>query len=301
VQATQHINAGVLNVGYADLGPKDGPVVFLLHGFPYDIQAYADVTPLLVDAGCRVIVPYLRGFGSTRFIEANTPRSGEQAALGADLLALMDALHIQKAVLAGYDWGGRAACVVAALWPERCQGLVSCNSYNIQNIARALEPAAPAREHLLWYQYYFHNERGRAGLETNRKALTHLLWQQWSPTWAFTEEQFARTAPAFDNPDFVDVVIHSYRHRYGLVAGDPAFADIEQRLAAQPPICVPSITFDGADDGVNPANPASAQALQFAGPRDHRVVAGAGHNVPQEVPEIFAQAVVELVMLAQKS
>jgi pimeloyl-ACP methyl ester carboxylesterase len=269
--------------------------VFLLHGFPYDIQAYADVTPLLVQAGCRVIVPYLRGFGSTRFKDFSTPRSGEQAALGADLLALMDALHIQKAVLAGYDWGGRAACVVAALWPERCQGLVSCNSYNIQNIARALEPAAPAREHLLWYQYYFHNERGRAGLEINRNALTQLLWQQWSPTWAFTAEQFARTAPSFDNLDFLDVVIHSYRHRYGLVAGDPAFAGIEQRLAEQPPICVPSITFDGADDGVNPALPAAAQALHFAGPRDHRVVEGAGHNVPQEVPEIFAKAVLELV------
>jgi pimeloyl-ACP methyl ester carboxylesterase len=295
VQVTHQINAGVLNVGYADLGPKDGPVVFLLHGFPYDIQAYADVTPLLVQAGCRVIVPYLRGFGSTRFKDASTPRSGEQAALGADLLALMDALHIQKAVLAGYDWGGRAACVVAALWPERCQGLVSCNSYNIQNIARALEPAAPAREHLLWYQYYFHNERGRAGLEINRNALTQLLWQQWSPTWSFTAEQFARTAPSFDNPDFVDVVIHSYRHRYGLVAGDPDFAGIEQRLAEQPPICVPSITFDGADDGVNPALPAAAQALHFAGPRDHRVVKGAGHNVPQEVPEIFAKAVLELV------
>lgn len=295
MQATHQIDAGVLNVGYVDLGPKDGPVVFLLHGFPYDIQAYADVTPLLVQAGCRVIVPYLRGFGSTRFKDASTLRSGEQAALGADLLALMDALQIQKAVLAGYDWGGRAACVVAALWPERCQGLVSCNSYNIQNIARALEPAAPEREHLLWYQYYFHNERGRAGLEINRNALTQLLWQQWSPTWAFTAEQFARTAPSFDNPDFVDVVIHSYRHRYGLVAGDPAFAEIEQRLAAQPPICVPSITFDGADDGVNPALPAAAQALCFSGPRDHRIVAGAGHNVPQEVPDLFAKAVLELV------
>ncbi len=295
MHATYQIDAGVLNVGYADLGPADGPVVFLLHGFPYDIQAYADVTPLLVQAGCRVIVPYLRGFGSTRFKDASTPRSGEQAALGADLLALMDALQIQKAVLAGYDWGGRAACVVAALWPERCQGLVSCNSYNIQNIARALEPAAPKREHLLWYQYYFHSERGRAGLEVNRNELTQLLWQQWSPTWSFTDEQFARTAPSLDNPDFVDVVIHSYRHRYGLVAGDPAFVDIEQRLAEQPPICVPSITFDGADDGVNPALPAVAQALYFAGPRDHRVVAGAGHNVPQEVPEIFAKAVLELV------
>ncbi|PIT74368.1 alpha/beta fold hydrolase [Limnohabitans sp. B9-3] len=301
MQATHQIDAGVLNVGYADLGPADGPVVFLLHGFPYDIQAYVDVTPLLVQAGCRVIVPYLRGFGSTRFKDASTLRSGEQAALGADLLALMDALQIQKAVLAGYDWGGRAACVVAALWPERCQGLVSCNSYNIQNIARALEPAAPEREHLLWYQYYFHNERGRSGLEMNRNALTQLLWQQWSPTWAFTADQFARTAPSFDNPDFVDVVIHSYRHRYGLVAGDPAFAEIEQRLAAQPVIRVPSITFDGADDGVNPALPAATQALYFTGPRDHRIVAGAGHNVPQEVPEVFAQAVLELITLSQRA
>jgi pimeloyl-ACP methyl ester carboxylesterase len=300
VQATHHIDAGVLNVGFADLGPKQGPVVFLLHGFPYDIHAYAEeVTPRLVQAGCRVIVPYLRGFGSTRFKDASTPRSGEQAALGADLLALMDALRIQKAVLAGYDWGGRAACVVAALWPERCQGLVSCNSYNIQNIARALEPAAPAREHLLWYQYYFHNERGRAGLDVNRKALTQLLWQQWSPTWAFTEEQFARTAPAFDNPDFVDVVVHSYRHRYGLAAGDPAFADIEQRLATQPLIGVPTITFDGADDGVNPAQAAAASALYFAGHREHRVLAGVGHNVPQEAPVLFAQAVLELAALTQ--
>jgi len=299
MQATHQIDAGVLNVGYSDEGPKDGPVVFLLHGFPYDIHAYADVTPRLVQAGCRVIVPYLRGFGPTRFKDGSTLRSGEQAALGADLLALMDALQIQKAVLAGYDWGGRAACVVAALWPERCQGLVSCNSYNIQNIARALEPATPAREHLLWYQYYFHNERGRAGLEINRKALTQLLWQQWSPTWAFTAEQFARTAPAFDNPDFVDVVVHSYRHRYGLVAGDPAFADIEQRLAAQPLIGVPTITFDGADDGVNAAQAAAASALYFAGPREHRVLAGVGHNVPQEAPVLFAQAVLELAALTQ--
>ena len=267
-----HIDAGVLNVGYVDEGPADGPVVFLMHGFPYDVHAYEEVMPLLVEAGCRVIVPYLRGFGPTRFTDASTPRSGEQAALGADLLALMDALKIPSAVLAGYDWGGRAACVVAALWPQRCQGLVSVNSYNIQNIANAMQPEPPAREHLLWYQYYFHNERGRAGLAQNCNDLTHLLWQQWSPTWSFLPEQFQQTAVAFENPDFVDVVIHSYRHRYGLVAGDPAYADIEKRLALQPQIQVPCITFDGADDGVNPSKPAQAQASCFSGPREHRVI-----------------------------
>lgn len=297
MRATHHIDAGVLNVGYADEGPADGPVVFLLHGFPYDIHAYAEVTPLLVEAGCRVIIPYLRGFGPTRFTDASTPRSGEQAALGADLLALMDALKIPSAVLAGYDWGGRAACVVAALWPKRCQGLVSVNSYNIQNIARSMQPEAPEREHLLWYQYYFHNERGRAGLALNRHDMTHLLWKQWSPTWSFLPEQFQQTAVAFENPDFVDVVIHSYRHRYGLVAGDPAYADIEKRLALQPQINVPCITLDGADDGVNPSKPAQAQASCFSGPREHRVIAGVGHNFPQEAPSFFAQAILELVRI----
>ena len=295
MQPIHHIQAGVLTVGYADEGPTDGPVVVLLHGFPYDIHAYEEVAPLLVKAGCRVIVPYLRGFGPTRFVLASTPRSGEQAALGADLVALMDALHIQKAVLAGYDWGGRAACVVAALWPERCLGLVSLNSYNIQNIATAMQPAAPVREHLLWYQYYLHSERGRAGLALKRSDFAHLLWQQWSPTWSFTPAQFQQTAPAFDNPDFVDVVIHSYRHRFGLVAGDPAYSDIQQRLSEQPAISVRSITFDGADDGVNPAKAALAEAHQFSGRRDHRVLEGAGHNLPQEKPHVFANAVLELV------
>ena len=295
MQVTHQIEAGVLNIGYVDAGPTSGPPVFLMHGFPYDIHAYEEVVPVLVKAGCRVIVPYLRGFGSTQFLNASTPRSGEQAALGADLLALMDALNIPSAVLAGYDWGGRAACVVAALWPERCQGLVSLNSYNIQNIARSMEPEPPAREHLLWYQYYFHTERGRAGLAHNRRDLTQLLWQQWSPTWSFTPAQFEQTVASFHNPDFVDVVIHSYRHRYGLVAGDPLYAEIESQLATQPRIRVPSVTFDGADDGVNPAKPAEAQASFFLGVRDHRVVAGAGHNLPQEVPLIFANAVLALV------
>jgi len=266
-----------------------------MHGFPYDIHAYSEVAPILVAAGHRVIVPYLRGFGPTRFLSDETPRSGEQAALGADLLALMDALAIPQAVLAGYDWGGRAACVVAALWPERCSGLVSFNSYNIQNIARSMLPDAPESEHMLWYQYYFHSERGRAGLEQNRRAVTHLLWKLWSPTWNFSQDTFELSAEAFDNPDFVDVVIQSYRHRFALAQGDPAYLTIEALLAAQPPITVPSITFDGADDGVRAPSQPSASAQSFTGARSHRVVPGVGHNMPQEVPAVFAAAVMELI------
>lgn len=237
----------------------------------------------------------MRGYGGTRFLSADTPRSGEQAAFGADLLALLDALKIDRAVLAGYDWGGRAACVVAALWPERCAGLVSLNSYNIQNIARAMEPDTPENEHSLWYQYYFHSERGRAGLRKDRKAIAKLLWKLWSPTWRFDDATFERSAAAFDHPDFVEVVIHSYRHRFGLVAGDPAYADIDRQLAAQPVIRVPAITFDGIDDGVRPPADASAHAPRFSGPRSHRLVPGAGHNLPQEAPRAFADAVLELV------
>ena len=295
MQALRHIRAGVLDVAYYECGRADGPPVFLMHGFPYDIHTYAEVAPLLAEAGCRVIVPYLRGYGPTRFVSDATPRSGEQAALGADLLALMDALAIERAVLAGYDWGGRAACVVAALWPERCAGLVSFNSYNIQNIAKGMEPDTPQNEHRLWYQYYFHSERGRAGLAKDRRGITKLLWQLWSPTWAFDDSTFERSAAAFDNPDFVEVVIQSYRHRFGLVPGDPACADIERRLAAQPAISVPTITFDGADDGVRPPAPAAAFAHRFSGPRSHRLVPGVGHNMPQEAPRIFAEAVLELV------
>lgn len=291
----KHIDAGVLNVAYHEAGPAQGPPVLLMHGFPYDIHAYAEVAPRLAEQGCRVIVPYLRGFGATRFLSAATPRSGEQAALGADLLALMDALVIPRAVLAGYDWGGRAACVVAALWPERCAGLLTFNSYNIQNIARAMQPISPADEHRLWYQYYFHSERGRAGLAADRRALCRLLWQLWSPTWAFDDAMFERTAAAFDNPDFVEVVIHSYRHRFGLVASDPALANIERRLAAQPTIAVPTLSFDGSDDGVRSPAPAAHDASRFTGPRSHRLVRGVGHNMPQEAPHVFADAVLELV------
>jgi pimeloyl-ACP methyl ester carboxylesterase len=295
------VRAGVLEVAYFSAGAIDGPPVLLMHGFPYDIHAYAEVAPRLAAAGCRVVVPYLRGYGGTRFLDAGTLRSGEQAALGADLLALMDALGIERAVLAGYDWGGRAACVVAALWPERCAGLVSLNSYNIQNIARAMVPDTPANEHRLWYQYYFHSERGRAALQADRRGVCRLLWQQWSPSWRFDEATFERSAAAFDHPDFVDVVIHSYRHRFGLVTGDPAYAAIEHRLAAQPLITVPTITFDGVDDGVRSPDPAAAQAARFAGPRSHRIIPGAGHNLPQEVPQIFADAVLELVRTGQWS
>lgn len=293
--APRSIRAGVLDVSYCEYGPTNGPVVFLMHGFPYDVHTYAEVAPILAAAGCRVIVPYLRGYGGTQFIDSTTLRSGEQAALGADLLALMDALGVQEAALAGYDWGGRAACVVAALWPERCRALVSFNSYNIQNIATALKPDSPSNEHRLWYQYYFHSERGRAGLSADRRGLIELLWRLWSPTWKFDSETFLRSAPAFDNPDFVDVVIHSYRHRFGLVAGDPAYAGIEERLAQSPPIRVPTITFDGADDGVRSPSSASAQAHRFSGTREHRIVPGVGHNMPQEVPSVFAQAILELM------
>lgn len=295
MQANKSINAGVLNVSYAESGPTDGKPVFLMHGFPYDIQTYADVMPILSAAGCRVIVPYLRGYGSTRFLDPKTLRSGEQAALGSDLLALMDALNVRQATLAGYDWGGRAACVVAALWPERCTGLVSLHSYNIQNIAQSLQPESPEKEQRLWYQFYLHSTRGRAGLEKDRLAFIRYLWKQWSPTWNFDEKTFTRSAASFENPDFIDVVIHSYKHRFGLVEGDPAYAYIEQQLAAQPLITVPAITFDGEDDGVRPPSGPEAHGHRFSGYRSHRVVPGVGHNMPQEVPGVFAQAILELV------
>ena len=291
----RHLDAGVLKVAYHEAGPADGLVVVLLHGFPYDIHSYVDVAPILAGRGCRVIVPYVRGYGPTCFLEPSTPRSGEQAAVGADLIALIDALSIKRAVFAGYDWGGRAACIGAALWPERCIGLVSVNGYLIQDIANAMRPAAPERELAYWYQYYFQIERGRAGLAANRREIAKILWQQWSPNWRFDAATFERTAAAFDNPDFVDIAIHSYRHRYGLAAGDPRYADIQRRLAKLPPITVPAITLDGDVDGVIPATDGTAQAAGFAGSRRHRLIARAGHNLPQEEPEAFAAAVLELI------
>ena len=297
LQPLRHADAGVLNVAYYEVGPADGPVAMLLHGFPYDIHSFVDVAPRLAAQGCRVIVPYLRGYGPTRFRNQTTPRSGEQAAVGADLLALMDALDIKRAVFAGYDWGGRAACVAAALWPERCAGLVSVNGYLIQDIARAMVPVRPEREVPLWYQYYFQLERGRAGLAANRRDIAKILWRQWSPNWHFDEASFERTVAAHDNPDYVDVVIHSYRHRFGLADGDPQYADIQRRLAALPVISVPTITLDGDADGVVPASDGKASAAKFPNRRAHRVIPRAGHNLPQEEPEAFADAVMELIKM----
>jgi pimeloyl-ACP methyl ester carboxylesterase len=237
----------------------------------------------------------LRGYGPTRFRDPGTPRSGEQAAIGADLMALMDALSIPRAVFAGYDWGGRAACIGAALWPERCIGLVCVNSYLIQNIAKAMAPAKAEQEVALWYQYYFQLERGRAGLAANRREIAKILWKQWSPNWQFDDACFERTVVAHDNPDYVDVVIHSYRHRFGLADGDPHYAEIQRSLAMLPPITVPAITLDGDGDGVAPATDGKASAAKFTGRRTHRVIPRAGHNLPQEEPEAFAAAVMELV------
>lgn len=287
-------DAGVLNVSWEEHGRPDGWPVLLLHGFPYDAHAYAAVAPILASAGARVIVPWLRGYGPTRFLSPGTPRSGEQAALGQDLLDLLDALQIRSALLAGYDWGGRAACIVSALWPERAQGLVSQNGYNIQNIAQAGQPQAPENELRLWYQYYFHSERGRSGLAENRRAFCRLLWRLWSPKWQFDDATFDRTAASFDNPDFVEIVIHSYRHRFGLVTGDPSLAPVERQLAAQPPITVPAITLDGDADGVLALGGTARHAPRFTGPHEHRVLRDGGHNLPQEMPEAFAAAVLDL-------
>jgi pimeloyl-ACP methyl ester carboxylesterase len=295
LEPLRDVDAGVLNIAFYEAGPADGPVAVLLHGFPYDIHSYVDVAPILAEQGCRVIVPYLRGYGPTRFLDPATMRSGEQAAIGADLIALMDALSIPRAVFAGYDWGGRAACVGAALWPERCAGLISVNSYLIQDIANALKPAKAEREVPYWYQWYFQIERGRAGLAADRRSITRILWQQWSPNWKFDEACLERTSAAHDNPDYVDIVIHSYRHRYGLVDGDPRYADIQRKLAALPPITVPAITLDGEGDGVAPATDGRASAAKFTGRRIHRKIPRAGHNLPQEEPEAFAAAVMELI------
>jgi len=291
----KRIKAGVLEVAYFDQGPSDGAPVLLLHGFPYDTHAYDEVLPVLVSNGCRAIVPYLRGYGPTRFLHDDTPRSGQQAVLAHDLLALMDALEFPKAVLAGYDWGGRAACIVAALWPDRVRALVSAGGYNIQDIPGSIEPLIPENEYRYWYQYYFHSERGRAGLAKYRREFCRLLWKLWSPTWRFTDEDFEQTAVSFDNPDFVDVVIHSYRHRYGLVVGDPAVEETEQLLTKQPEIAVPTIILDGKDDGVLPLGESADHRHFFTGAYAHRVVIGAGHNLPQETPRAFAEAVLSLI------
>jgi pimeloyl-ACP methyl ester carboxylesterase len=288
------VRTPTLEIAYEESGPAEGPPVVLLHGFPDDVRAYDGVRPALAAAGWRVIVPYLRGYGPTRFLDPRTPRSGQQAALGQDLLDLLDALGVERAALAGYDWGGRAACIVAALWPERVACLVSIGGYNIQNIARSGEPALPDREHRLWYQWYFHTERGRAGLAANRRLLCRLLWGLWSPNWRFDDATYERTAVSFDNPDFVAVVIQSYRHRYGLAPGDPSLDAIEDRLASLPRITVPTIVLHGACDGVSLPESSAGHAPSFTGPYQRRVVPVAGHFLPQEAPGAVIEALSEL-------
>jgi pimeloyl-ACP methyl ester carboxylesterase len=293
--APRSIRTATLEVAYREAGKPDGAPVFLLHGWPYDPRCYDEVTPLLAAAGCRVIAPYLRGFGPTRFLSATTPRSGQQAALGNDLRELMDAMAVEHALLAGYDWGGRAACIVAALWPERVRGLVSGNAYNIQDIAGAARPLPAAQERRLWYQWYFQTERGRLGLDADRRALCRLLWQLWSPHWTFDDETFERSATSFDNPDFVAVTIQSYRHRYGHAAGDPQLEEIERRLAGLPKIAVPTIALQGEADGVLPPETSQDHAAFFSGPYQRRVLPRIGHNPPQEAPQSFAGAILELM------
>jgi pimeloyl-ACP methyl ester carboxylesterase len=291
----KYINAGDLCIAYEESGNVDGTTVILMHGFPYDIRTYDEVTKHLLTENCRIIVPYIRGYGLTRFLSAETIRSGQQAALANDLIALMDSLSIQKAIVGGYDWGGRACCIVSALYPERIIGLVSMAGYNIQNIAKFAEPDTPEIEMLNWYQFYFHSERGRLGLTKYRKELCRLLWRNWSPTWKFDDETFEASAVSFNNADFVDIVLHSYRHRYGLAKGDPKLEAIEQSLQKQPTIKVPAIILDAEDDGVEPFSGTGKDANYFEGSYERRVVKGVGHNLPQESPAEFAKAILTFV------
>lgn len=284
----------VLDIGYESTGDPRGTPVVLLHGFPYDVRAYDDVAAILAGEGAFVLAPYLRGFGPTRFRDPATMRSGQQAALAQDLLDFLAALDLQKAVVAGYDWGGRAACIVAALEPGRVAGLVTVNGYNMHNLARSGEPVNPEWERSYWYQYYFHSERGRRGLERNRDELCELLWRTWSPSWAAAREAFPASAPSLHNPDFTDVVIHSYRHRYGLADGDPQYQRLEDLIAHEPSITVPTVVLESGDDGVGgPA--ASAGRDRFTGPYSEILLPHIGHNVPQEDPGAFAQAVLSLL------
>lgn len=292
--ALRAVRTATLEIGYEAHGPEDGPPVLLMHGFPDDVRTWDGVAPGLAEAGCRVIVPYLRGYGPTRFLDAATPRSGEQAALGADLRDLLDALAIPEAVLCGYDWGGRASCITAALWPERVRGLVSIGGYNIQHIASANRPASAAQELRLWYQWYLHTERGVAGLAANRHEFCRLLWKLWSPNWDFDDATYAATGPSFDNPDFVDVVVQSYRHRYGAAPGDPALEPIEAALALRPKITVPSVVLEGAADGVTPTAAKDHAARHFTGRYRREVIPVAGHFLPREAPEAIVRAILEV-------
>jgi pimeloyl-ACP methyl ester carboxylesterase len=288
------VRTATLEIAYQESGPSDGRPVILLHGFPDDVRAYDSVAPPLAAAGWRVLVPYLRGYGPTRFLSAETPCSGQQAALGRDLADFIDALGLERVVLAGYDWGGRAACIVTALWPERVAGLVTMGGYNIQNIAASGNPASPMAEYRYWYQWYFHTERGRAGLTANRGPLCRLLWELWSPYYRFDDATYERTTASFDNPDFVEVVIQSYRHRHGTALGDPALEAIEIQLAPQPPMTVPTISLYGECDGVSPPDRLERHARHFTGPYQSRVIPIAGHFLPREAPEAVVEAVCEL-------
>jgi pimeloyl-ACP methyl ester carboxylesterase len=291
------VRTDTLQVGYLEAGPVDGDVVLLLHGFPYDVHSYSEVIPALAQAGLRVITPYLRGHGPTRSLGSSAATSGEQAALGRDVVELMDALDIDRAVFAGYDWGGRAGCVAAALWPERCTGLVSVNGYLIQDITAADIPIRPDLEAGFWYFWYFTTARGVAGLRANARGIAEVIWRRNSPAWAFDDAILDRAAQSFDNPEYVDVVIHSYRHRLGLAAGHAAYAHLQDQLAALPPITVPAVTLDGMADGNFPATDGSGSAAHFTGPRAHHQVSSAGHNLPQEAPTPFVEAVIEVLRL----
>src|SRR5215204_1232533 len=303
VEATNHhpavgplrqVEAGLLNVGYAEAGPGDGRPVVLLHGWPYDIHSYVEVAPLLAAAGYRVVVPYLRGFGTTRFRSDDTVRNGEQAALALDVIALMDALGIERAILGGFDWGARTAAIVAALWPERTKGMVSVSGYLIGSQEANKTPLPPRAELDWWYQYYFATERGRAGYDKYRHDFAKLIWQTASPKWRFDDATFERTAKAFDNPDHVGLVIHNYRWRLGLAEGEPQYDGLEKQLAAGPVITVPTITLEGDAHGA-PHPEASVYAKKFSGRYEHRVITGGiGHNLPQEAPQAFAQAVIDV-------
>jgi pimeloyl-ACP methyl ester carboxylesterase len=290
----KQIDAGLLNVGYAEAGPANGPAVLLLHGWPYDIYSYVDIAPWLASAGYRVIVPYLRGYGTTRFRSSDTVRNGQQAVVAVDIVALMDALDIERAILAGFDWGARTANVIAALWPERCTAIVSVSGYLIGSQAANQKPLPPTAELQWWYQYYFATERGRAGYEQYRRDFNKLIWQLASPKWAFDEATFERTAASFDNPDHVSIVIHNYRWRLGLANGEAQYDELEARLAQGPVVRVPTITLEGDANGA-PHPDQGAYAGKFSGKYAHRLITGGiGHNLPQEAPQAFAQAVVDV-------
>jgi pimeloyl-ACP methyl ester carboxylesterase len=290
----KQIEAGVLNVGYAEAGPATGPAVVLLHGWPYDIHSYAEVAPLLEAKGYRVIVPYLRGYGTTRFLSADTIRNGQPSVVAADIIALMDALKIDKAVIAGFDWGARTADIIAALWPERCKALVSVSGYLIGSQESGKMPLPPQAELQWWYQFYFATERGRAGYEKYRHDFAKLIWKQTSPKWNFDDATFNRSAAAFDNPDHVAITIHNYRWRQGLAEGEPKYDDLEKRLAESPVITVPTITLEGDANGAPHSEP-SSYAKKFSGKYEHRNInGGVGHNLPQEAPQAFAKAVIDV-------